>query len=68
VGQRIRRDRPAFEASAAALTATTASSSSLNRSRDRRAAKTRAQLGHQVIEVQGLRTRPGRRDQRDLAL
>ena len=28
----------------------------------------RAQLGHQVLEVQGLRTRPGRRDQRDLAL
>ena len=28
----------------------------------------RAQLGHQVLQVQGLRTRPGRRDQRDLAL
>ena len=59
---------PAFDPSAAALTATTASSNSLNRSCDRRAAETRAQLGHQVLQVQGLRTRPGRRDQRDLAL
>ena len=69
VGQRIRRDRPGLRPlGGRADRDNRVEQLAQPVLRPARRGDPHAQLGHQVLEVQGLRTRPGRRDQRDLAL